>query len=124
MKLKDFLANKPLFYDEIDYLRMPKAYENIKDFLPLVPVIHVVGTNGKGSTGRFLAMMINDLGFRVGHYTSRHIFDYNERFYKNGKIISDEELEYAHKFLFEILNYDFKDSLIFVSYTLLFLRIT
>jgi len=51
--VNEFLNQKPLFYKEIDYLRMPKAYNLIKDKINLKPVIHIIGTNGKGSTGRF-----------------------------------------------------------------------
>lgn len=116
MSLAEFLAPKPLFYDEIDYTRMPRAYESIKEFLPLKAIIHIVGTNGKGSTGRFLAMILQNLGQSVGHYTSPHIFKFNERFYQNGEIVSDERLENAHEFLQGVLSDEFKNSLSYFEY--------
>ena len=119
MKLKDFLAFKPLFYKEIDYQRMPKAFESIKDRLSLPKIIHIVGTNGKGSTGRFLAFLLFKNGFRVGHYTSPHILRFNERIWLNGKDIDEASLEKAHKELFEILPNEFKDSLSYFEYTTL-----
>lgn len=100
--LKEFLSTKPLYYDEIDYSRFPRAYEAIKSELKIKPIIHIMGTNGKGSTGRFLALILKANGKKVGHYTSPHIFDFNERFWLDGVLASDDELEFAHKELLEI----------------------
>ena len=100
--LKEFLNAKPLYYDEIDYSRFPRAFEAIKNELEIKPIIHIIGTNGKGSTGRFLALILKANGKKVGHYTSPHIFDFNERFWLNGALASDDELELAHKELLEI----------------------
>ncbi|RAZ60430.1 bifunctional folylpolyglutamate synthase/dihydrofolate synthase [Campylobacter hyointestinalis subsp. lawsonii] len=93
----DFLNSKPLYYDTIDYLRFPKAFNAIKSNFSLPKVIHIVGTNAKGSTGRFLAQILLKSGKKVGHYTSPHIFKFNERFWINGKNVSDDELELAHE---------------------------
>ena len=82
--VKKFLNDRPIFYKKIDYERFPKAYESIKDKIPLKNVIQIIGTNGKGSTGRFLANAIAAAGFRVGHYTSPHVFRLNERIYLAG----------------------------------------
>ena len=49
----EFLNKKPLFYKKIDLQRMPKTYNLIKHHINIPPVIHIIGTNGKGSTGRF-----------------------------------------------------------------------
>jgi dihydrofolate synthase/folylpolyglutamate synthase len=56
-------------------------------------VIHVAGTNGKGSTIAFLEAMLRSLGFSVNVYTSPHLVDFNERIKLNGKYISDQNLE-------------------------------
>ena len=48
-------------------------------------VIHVAGTNGKGSTIAFLEAMLRSLGFSVNVYTSPHLVDFNERIKLNGK---------------------------------------
>ena len=82
--VKKFLNDRPIFYKKIDYERFPKAYASIKDKIPLKNVIQIIGTNGKGSTGRFLANAIAAAGFRVGHYTSPHVFRLNERIYLAG----------------------------------------
>jgi folylpolyglutamate synthase/dihydropteroate synthase len=60
MNLNDFLASKPLFYDVIDYERFPKSVSRDQtSFLANPKIIHLVGTNGKGSTGRFLATALS-----------------------------------------------------------------
>lgn len=84
--IKEFLQNRPIYYKKIDYERFPRAYAAIKDKIPLKNVIQIIGTNGKGSTGRFLANAIAAAGFNVGHYTSPHIFRLNERIYLGGRI--------------------------------------
>ncbi len=57
-----------------------------------VPVIHVAGTNGKGSVCAYLSAVLTEAGYRVGRYTSPHLVDWNERICLNEKPISDEAL--------------------------------
>ena len=61
----------------------------------LPPVIHVAGTNGKGSVIAFLRAMLEADGKRVHVYTSPHLVRFNERFRLAGKLVSDEGLEAA-----------------------------
>ena len=117
--LETFLNSKPLYYDKIDYSRMPRVYDTIKDKLTLPKTIHIIGTNGKGTTGRFLATALFSLGYKVGHYTSPHILKFNERIWKNGVDISTEELDKAHKKLLAILSAADADSLSYFEYTTL-----
>jgi len=56
------------------------------------PVITVAGTNGKGSTVATLMALGRAAGWRVAHYTSPHLVDFNERIGINGTLISDAEL--------------------------------
>ncbi len=58
----------------------------------LPPVIHVAGTNGKGSTCAFLRAMAEASGLRVHVYTSPHLVRFNERFRIAGKLVSDAAL--------------------------------
>ena len=51
-------------------------------------IIHVAGTNGKGSTCAFTATLLQRKGLRVGLFTSPHLFDFRERIRVNGKAIS------------------------------------
>ncbi|MBR2062318.1 MAG: bifunctional folylpolyglutamate synthase/dihydrofolate synthase [Anaerotignum sp.] len=54
-------------------------------------VIHVAGTNGKGSAVAMLSSILQAAGYRVGTYTSPHLERYNERFLINGEEISDAD---------------------------------
>ncbi|ATB70107.1 tetrahydrofolate synthase [Sulfurospirillum diekertiae] len=119
MQLQSFLATKPLFYDEIDYARMPKAYQSIASHLTLPKIIHIVGTNGKGTTGRFLAQMLLSNGLQVGHYTSPHILKFNERIWLSGEDANDEMLEQAHTELLSWLEPSMAESLSYFEYTTL-----
>lgn len=57
-----------------------------------LPVIHITGTNGKGSTTTFLKELLQSQGLAVGTFTSPHIMHFNERISYNGHNISDEDL--------------------------------
>src|ERR1051325_3753030 len=62
----------------------------------LPPVIHVAGTNGKGSTIAFMRAILEAAGLRVHVYTSPHLVRFNERFRigaaREGRLVSDHEL--------------------------------
>ena len=58
----------------------------------LPPVIHVAGTNGKGSTCAFLRAVAEANGLSVHVYTSPHLVHFNERFRVAGHLVSDAAL--------------------------------
>ena len=119
MNLEHFLSSKPLFYDVIDLERFPNAFDQISHSFKLPKIIHLVGTNGKGSTGRFLATALYRAGKKTGHYTSPHILRFNERIWINGVDISDDKLEDAHQKLYSLLPKDIAESLSYFEYTTL-----
>jgi dihydrofolate synthase / folylpolyglutamate synthase len=57
-----------------------------------VPVIHVAGTNGKGSVCAYLSSVLTAAGYRVGRYTSPHLVNWSERITLNGQPIATEAL--------------------------------
>ena len=61
--------------------------------LKLPPVVHVAGTNGKGSLVAYLRAMAEAAGYRVHVYTSPHLVRFNERIRVAGELIDDELLE-------------------------------
>jgi dihydrofolate synthase/folylpolyglutamate synthase len=61
----------------------------------LPPVIHVAGTNGKGSTCAFLRAMAEAAGLRVHVYTSPHLVTFNERIRLAGALVDDATLAAA-----------------------------
>ncbi len=119
MNFQSFLNDKPLFYKEIDYERMPRIWQKIKKHFKLPKIIHIIGTNGKGTTGRYLACLLYKYGKNVGHYTSPHILRFNERIWQNGIDAKDSELQYAHEYLSSILKKEDSDSLSYFEYTTL-----
>ncbi|MBF2067962.1 MAG: bifunctional folylpolyglutamate synthase/dihydrofolate synthase [Calothrix sp. C42_A2020_038] len=57
-----------------------------------VPIIHVAGTNGKGSVCAYLSSVLTQAGYRTGRYTSPHLIDWTERISFNQEQISKQEL--------------------------------
>lgn len=57
------------------------------------PMIHLAGTNGKGSSAAFLASILQHAGLTVGLFTSPHLVSYRERFSINGRWISEDALD-------------------------------
>ena len=55
-------------------------------------VIHITGTNGKGSVSTTVERVLIDAGYKVGKYTSPHILEFNERISFNDKYISNEDV--------------------------------
>lgn len=114
-----FLQNKPLFYTEIDTARMPRVYSKIKSNLHYGKVIHIIGTNGKGTTGRFIASALKHHDIKVGHYTSPHILNFNERIWIDGSDISTKQLNTAHHKLLSMLEFEDAQALSYFEYTTL-----
>ena len=57
-----------------------------------VPMVHVAGTNGKGSTCAMIERTLREAGYKTGLYTSPYIEKYNERIRIDGKPIEGEKL--------------------------------
>ncbi len=55
-------------------------------------IIHIAGTNGKGSTAAFLASLLKESGKRVGLFTSPHLITFRERIQINGNYISEDDV--------------------------------
>jgi len=128
-QLKKFLDSKPLYYKEIDHERVHIAYRMLKPYIRQPKTVHIVGTNGKGSTGRMIAYLAYRQGVRseesegrsysVGHYSSPHILKFNERIWIDGHDASDEVLKEAHQRLFGFLGKEMSDALSYFEYTTL-----
>ncbi|WP_120945846.1 folylpolyglutamate synthase/dihydrofolate synthase family protein [Helicobacter labacensis] len=103
MNLNAFLTSLAQEYAPFDPTRFPRIYARfLERFEDNVPKIQIVGTNGKGSTGRFLTLMLEQAGFKVLHFSSPHLLTLNERFYRDRALVGDLELEHAHARLQEL----------------------
>lgn len=56
-------------------------------------IIHIAGTNGKGSCTEMMSNILIKAGYKVGKFLSPHLIKYNERISINGELISDLEME-------------------------------
>jgi dihydrofolate synthase/folylpolyglutamate synthase len=81
--LKLGLAATERLFDALELSRQP------------FPIVHIAGTNGKGSTAAMLSSILHQAGYRTGRFTSPHLVRFNERFTVDEEAISDEELEAA-----------------------------
>jgi dihydrofolate synthase/folylpolyglutamate synthase len=73
-------------------------------------VIHIGGTNGKGSTQAMLSAILKEAGYRVGAFTSPHLISYRERFAINGENISHETFTNILADIFDVLEKVHRDT--------------
>src|SRR3989338_2714644 len=66
-----------------------KSLDNPQDKFP---IIHVGGTNGKGSTSAMIVSILVEAGYKAGLYTSPHLVRFNERIRINDREISDKKV--------------------------------
>lgn len=71
--------------------RMIEAAEKLNTPQGRYSVVHVAGTNGKGSTASMISAVLTEAGHRVGLFTSPHILDFRERFIIAGEPVKDSE---------------------------------
>ena len=114
-----FLDNKTMFYDKIDYTIIKKSWDILSSHIKLPYVLHIVGTNGKGSTGRYIASFLYQLNKQVLHYSSPHVLEFNERIWINNNNSSNNQLEDAHIKLQRILPLEYINKLTYFEYTTL-----
>jgi dihydrofolate synthase/folylpolyglutamate synthase len=74
-------------------LLLLEKLDNPQDKLP--PVIHVAGTNGKGSTLAFTRSILEAHGYKVHVHTSPHLVNWHERYRLAGSLVSDDVLAEA-----------------------------
>jgi len=118
LQFDKYLDKKPLYFNEIDYKRIHTAYSILKPHIKHPEIAHIVGTNGKGSTGRIIAHLAK-YNMSVGHFSSPHIEKFNERIWINGNDINDTDLNLAHQKLYSILGEKISNSLSYFEYTTL-----
>jgi dihydrofolate synthase/folylpolyglutamate synthase len=93
--IEEYLASFDKFGIHLGLERIQQLLDTLGNPHQRVPVIHVAGTNGKGSVCAFLLSTLRAAGYRVGRYTSPHLIDWRERILINGKWISNQDLQEA-----------------------------
>ncbi len=85
----DYIENKRIkrtlqqFKDTLKKYGFETGYDN---------VIHITGTNGKGSTAKYLQLILTNNGFRTGTFTSPYLIRHNDRICIDGEMIDDASL--------------------------------
>ena len=85
------LTSSGMFYIDLSLDRIKTVLQKLGNPQDTLKYIHVAGTNGKGSTCAMLDSILQEAGYKVGLYTSPHIYEYTERIKINGKEISKED---------------------------------
>ena len=81
--------------------RMKKLMEVLGNPQDDYPIIHVTGTNGKGSTIAMLSSLLVHHGQEVGAFVSPHLIDYTDRFLINGNVMSEEDFEIVGNLVYQ-----------------------
>lgn len=90
-ELINWVENRPRFKDKTDLKKMQQAASFLGDPQNDYQVIHITGTNGKGSTAHFISSVLSQVK-RVGLFTSPYVVKFNERIQINDQMISDADL--------------------------------
>ncbi|WP_449417885.1 bifunctional folylpolyglutamate synthase/dihydrofolate synthase [Phormidium nigroviride] len=101
MKVDSILKPYQRFGVNLGLDRIQQLLDQLGNPHQKIPIIHVAGTNGKGSVCAYLSYILTAAGYQVGRYTSPHLIDWNERICINQKPISSEQLE---DYLLQVVN--------------------
>ncbi|MEM1240690.1 MAG: folylpolyglutamate synthase/dihydrofolate synthase family protein [Cyanobacteria bacterium P01_H01_bin.26] len=92
LPIDDFLAGYGRFGVQLGLSRIEALLDRLGNPQNQVPIVHVAGTNGKGSVCAYVASVLAAAGYRVGRYTSPHLVNWNERICINQQTITDADL--------------------------------
>ena len=120
---EEYLSRIPMWTKKKNSLEVIRKFlEEMGNPDETMRIIHVAGTNGKGSVCAFLQSVFLSAGYKVGTFTSPHLIEIRERFCVNGEMVSESdfsdsyrtvkalsermmELGYSHPSYFEFLFY-------------------
>ena len=92
MTIDHYLKPYQRFGVHLGLERILSLLENLGNPHQKVPIIHVAGTNGKGSVCAYLSCILTAAGYKVGRYTSPHLVSWTERICINEIPIIEERL--------------------------------
>ena len=112
----DWLENIPISFDsnydgyELKLVNIAKFLEQLGNPQNDLSLIHVGGTNGKGSTCHIISSILQEHGFNVGLFSSPHIYDFRERIKINSNYI---DKDFILEFIKHNKNYIIKNNISF-----------
>jgi len=86
----EYVLNIPKFTSKNDMAMTKNFLMKLGDPAKDMKIIHIAGTNGKGSVCAYLCAVLEEAGFSTGMFTSPHLVDVRERFRANGRMIEKE----------------------------------
>ena len=92
MDIEAFLKRYERFGIHLGLERIQRLLASLGNPHHQVPVLHVAGTNGKGSVCAYLSAVLTQAGYRVGRYTSPHLVTWCERICLKEQPITPAEL--------------------------------
>lgn len=90
-QIEEYILNIPKFRPEGSIEQTRKFYEFLGKPGSSASIIHVAGTNGKGSTCAYMNSVLTEAGYKVGMFTSPHLVSVRERMRINQELISEVE---------------------------------
>lgn len=105
MQAEEYLEKIPMWTREKHSLTDIRAFlHEMGDPDRKLSIIHVAGTNGKGSVCAFLTFLYRNAGFRTGTFISPHLVTVRERFLLNNEMVSPGKLQAAFETVLETVN--------------------
>lgn len=105
MQAEEYLDKIPMWTREKHSLTDIRAFlHEMGDPDRKLSIIHVAGTNGKGSVCAFLTSLYQNAGFRTGTFVSPHLVTVRERFLLNNEMVSPRKLQAAFETVLETVN--------------------
>lgn len=105
MQVEEYLEKIPMWTREKHSLTDIRAFlHEMGDPDRKLSIIHVAGTNGKGSVCAFLTSLYRNAGFRTGTFISPHLVTVRERFLLNNEMVSPGKLQAAFETVLETVN--------------------
>ena len=102
--IENYINNIPRFTKKHSIEDTRKFMEALKIDTSKMKIIHVAGTNGKGTVCAVLSSVLDHCKKKVGLFVSPHLIKINERIKINGKDVSDEEFIKAYKEVIKVTN--------------------
>ena len=100
-QIEEYILNIPKFRPEGSIIQTRKFYEFLGKPGKNSTIVHVAGTNGKGSTCAYMNSVLVEAGYKVGMFTSPHLVSVRERMRINHELISEQEFVEIYKELEE-----------------------
>jgi len=89
---REYIESLAVYGSVLGLDNMRRLCDRLELSLEKLKIIHIAGTNGKGSTLAFVSEILGAAGYRVGRYISPTIFEYRERIQIGGRMISRKDL--------------------------------